>query len=704
MHGAAGIKPEHYDLFFKHLLATVKDRITAINANAWDSSTEEAWMTVRDCMSRILSQPDNAGVGSLAIGGLSLNRWGVICGLASSYACIVTPLRVSGMIGGGNNISLEGSASVWDWIASFHSLGLYEILHIFGFALLDALVVVIFVVDLLGHLLVRRIQVKDVRKVRQSKKLRKASLFGKSIIILRFLGIHESDTFPISDVLFLLSYLLQYQTMIFFGKEVDSYDTILDPSTMVGVHWTWGFGVLRLAAFSRAIYALQCMEMVYTVSRRADESTRMTMRITRLILALAYASHVAACLYVLVARIELGPNAYYDAEHPEKLATSFFPDYTILGKENGMLTNYLRCVHFALANLGGMGNHESIPNSAFECIFTIALNFVGATLYAYTTGHLLSMINPAAARANRFTESAAALTGFMTDVGISSDDQDRFVQGLILMEMVDGGKSSESGSRKDEPYASSPGENAHSPAYPEELINSLPRHLQDELHTLALVDAMKRRERAFRRSSNRFLLALTSSLKQTVTLLPGDYIIREGENVPSQLLIVEEGTLEVIVDGNYIWTFKRGDMISFRWVDFSNAFQLNRQPQGSGRYSPLLLSQSIAYASVRAMDRCKIATGLSSKSEKKDMKKKFQSDWNELEVVLDSAKGKRSSLSTREDNGTKNGGTIITNDTRVRTSIQWDTPVNASKKSRTGKRISLTQTIRQGLENIAMKE
>lgn len=78
-------------------MRTVKDRITQHNINAWDDTTEEAWITVNDCMYKILSKPDDASLGP------TLNTWGVISGMASVYTCLVTPLRVSKMIGFENN-------------------------------------------------------------------------------------------------------------------------------------------------------------------------------------------------------------------------------------------------------------------------------------------------------------------------------------------------------------------------------------------------------------------------------------------------------------------------------------------------------------------------------------------------------------------------------------------------------------------------
>ena len=86
-------------------MRTVKDRITQHNINAWDDTTEEAWITVNDCMYKILSKPDDASLGP------TLNTWGVISGMASVYTCLVTPLRVSKMMIGFENNSLWGG---WD--------------------------------------------------------------------------------------------------------------------------------------------------------------------------------------------------------------------------------------------------------------------------------------------------------------------------------------------------------------------------------------------------------------------------------------------------------------------------------------------------------------------------------------------------------------------------------------------------------------
>lgn len=604
-------------------MRTVKDRITQHNINAWGDTTEEAWITVNDCMYKILSKPDDAPLGSLDGGG-TLNTWGVISGMASVYTCLVTPLRVSKMIGFENN-------SLWGGTCS--SFGAMQfIMNQYGFAILDGIVAVIFITELiLGSIITPLVTLKDMRSSR-STRFTKAGMYQKCIHILCSLELHEAVTFPRSNVIFLVSYLLR--CMLGGVREVNHNEMV------VGVPLTAAFGLLRLTAIFRALATISQLELSYTINKHgADSSTRLTMQVIRLVLGLAYTSHVVACLYLLVARIELGTTQVYTSS--TELESAFFPDHTILGNENSILTSYLRCLHFAFTNLAGIGNNDSHPYSALECAFTLAVNAVGATLYAFTTGLLLSMIEPSVKRGNHFADSAAALKEFMIQVGMEADDQERIIHGLILFEMS-GNKT-----RDADPFAPAPGEKTRAPAYPEDLVRNLPRFLQDELHTVALVDAMKRRERAFRRCSNEFLTTVASSLKQSTVLLPGDFIIQEGQNVPSQLMIVEEGLLEVFVDGSCIHKLERGDMISFHWVNSSKGISRRFSTSESTTFSPLLLCDNIAAVSVRAMDHCKIATGL-TKDEKKNLKRRYTSDWNELVEVLDISRSEKKKTATSD--------------------------------------------------------
>jgi hypothetical protein len=66
--------------------------------------------------------------------------------------------------------------------------------------------------------------------------------------------------------------------------------------------------------------------------------------------------------------------------------------------------------------------------------------------------------------------------------------------------------------------------------------------------------------------SNEFLFAIVGGLTQTTLLLPGDYFVREDEEVPDKVVLIEKGVLEVMSDGKCIRTMERGDVIGKRWL------------------------------------------------------------------------------------------------------------------------------------------
>ena len=104
-----------------------------------------------------------------------------------------------------------------DWKTSFHSgpmILLMNCLYHYGLSILDVVAVTIFITELLlGNMLSNMVKVSDLRKARITKFLR-ADMMGKSIRTLRWLGLHETVTYPRSSIIFLLSYLLQYQVVI----------------------------------------------------------------------------------------------------------------------------------------------------------------------------------------------------------------------------------------------------------------------------------------------------------------------------------------------------------------------------------------------------------------------------------------------------------------------------------------------------------
>jgi hypothetical protein len=107
----------------------------------------------------------------------------------------------------------------------------------------------------------------------------------------------------------------------------------------VGVPWTYIFGFMRLFAVSRLIHSVGCAENNLLLRRRQiDPQQLLAMRMAKLIVAILVVIHVNACLWCIVARIQLGPGVM------EPRPTSFFPKRELLTRSYCALNAYLHAV------------------------------------------------------------------------------------------------------------------------------------------------------------------------------------------------------------------------------------------------------------------------------------------------------------------------------------------------------------------------
>jgi hypothetical protein len=81
--------------------------------------------------------------------------------------------------------------------------------------------------------------------------------------------------------------------------------------THAAVHSTYAIGWLRLVAGTRLLHFIQCAENNLMVLRRVrmepDERDEY-LRVVKLICIMVVVIHVLACIWNIVARVELGPN------------------------------------------------------------------------------------------------------------------------------------------------------------------------------------------------------------------------------------------------------------------------------------------------------------------------------------------------------------------------------------------------------------
>lgn len=189
-------------------------------------------------------------------------------------------------------------------------------------------------------------------------------------------------SWPRNDLKVLLSFPLQYVYRFPPG---------------IGLHWTHLLSLVRVTTAARVMLFLQCAENKALFEQNLDENRQMRMRIAKLLFKLFFIIHLAACMWCIVARFELGADA------DEVKPSSFFPNTDILyGSEN--VNSYIRSVHWAFVNLAGIRDVDSTPVTTLECTVTIHIHVCGAIFYAIVTGNILSMLEEASESNNKIGE------------------------------------------------------------------------------------------------------------------------------------------------------------------------------------------------------------------------------------------------------------------------------------------------------------
>jgi hypothetical protein len=108
-----------------------------------------------------------------------------------------------------------------------------------------------------------------------------------------------------------------------------------------------------------------------------DDSYRLTM---------GFVIHVSACLWCIIARIQLDPGDI------DPQPTPFFPDTRLYLGRSGVFNAYIHALHWSWVNLAGIGNIESVPETTLECLVTLFTHICGATLYTIITGNVVTIL------------------------------------------------------------------------------------------------------------------------------------------------------------------------------------------------------------------------------------------------------------------------------------------------------------------------
>jgi hypothetical protein len=283
----------------------------------------------------------------------------------------------------------------------------------------------------------------------------------------------------------------------------------------------------------------------------------------------------------------------------EILPTPFFPYVEIIsGPNRNVFTCYSRALHWAFVSLSGIGNTESIPVSTLECWFTLIVHMIGAIFYAIVTGVVISTLEERAARDNKIGSEIAKLSKYLTTAGVTKSAKERIMKGYMMRNVLTENDSVDAGSRLE------------CLDQDDEILGTLPNYLKIEVGIYARAEMIHRREKLFLHCSNSFLVALSSALPRTRTLISGDYLMKEGEPFFRNFYVIEKGILQIQRGNDTIKTLERGQCVGRAWL-----LQLSTKPQSPDGFSEntdWLLSDGTAACSIRAVGPCILLTGLST--------------------------------------------------------------------------------------------
>jgi hypothetical protein len=394
---------------------------------------------------------------------------------------------------------------------------------------------------------------------------------------LRSLGMERWTSWPKMDAVVILSFPLQnatkylavvskYYRSTFSSSFQDTVaaeattETVSSASITVnaGVHWTFGFGMLRAIALLRVVHFVRCARNNMLLRRQMEENERTLYQFVQLMMVMLAILHITACLWCVIARIELGP------ETKEPDASPFFPNQDLMFGGTGAMNGYLHSINWAMVQLAGIGDSDSEPVSSFETVVIILLHLCGMTLYSIMTGHVISVLEDITSKAQPLGSDLTELSEFMQNCNIPEEEQKRVLQGYMTHNLFHKDKGGNGEDHEDDSLDED-FEGSAAPIAPE-ATSRLPSFLKKELTTYGHADVLKRRNAEFSKCNPELIFEIVQGLTSKSMLLPGDFYVKQGGRVPQQLAMIERGTVDVVANGKCIRILKRGDLLGKEWL------------------------------------------------------------------------------------------------------------------------------------------
>lgn len=602
-HKMVGVQSMHYNILYRHLIAAIRDDV---GPDFWDEDTEDAWLAAYGSISELIQRP------SRRLETEPLKGWGIVMLLANVYFTLVTPFRFAGFyVGHLQVIRLLDTLDIicamimgWELFIWWTQTKLRVSRDRF---IADATTVTSDDEFSMSSGLLdipwfrrQRWRLWDFFNRFRDRKRRQLLHHVKQLKMDRWVA------WPSLDVRVLLSFALQ--RAFYHGSLCSS----------PGLHWTQLFGLLRVTCASRVVHFVQCAENNFLLQQKLDADRQATMRIFKLLVRLAFMTHVSACLWCTVARVELGPQS------TSFEITSFFPNPEILGDpRKSVINSYTRAIHWAFVNLSGIGGVDSVPQTTLECSLTLIVHVIGAVFYAVVTGNVISMLELQADGENKIGRDIVQLSNFLKMARVSEASKERVMKGYILRNVLTAERGISKSNLKGE----------YTLDMHDEVLNTLPNYLRMEVGIYARAELLRRQDKFFEHCSKNFLVALSSSLVQSRTLLTGDYLIKRGEHVPREFLVVQAGELQIRRAGSTVRTLKQGDAFGKAWLTGYEEATLSNSKDFS-EFTDWLDSEGRAALSIRALSPCVVMTGLAHRTEIDALERAYPVDFKFLRTEI----------------------------------------------------------------------
>ena len=587
-HEVIGVLPEYYDLLFVELVAAIKREL---GAEEWSVDLEEAWSLVYESITSVMKQP------TMRLEIEPLEGWGLAMTTASLWFCVSTPYRLAGFS---------------------QQVPIMEM----AFDFMDVFAAMLFLIDLSSESIVRALTLRakrdssDINPIRL--KIRK-SLFPLKFFlnrIVRHVHFERWANWPTCDLVVLCSFPLQHIYFLITGghpncdgfplEDFYYFFTSGGDPNCAGIHWSAAFGLLRLFAIGRVVHSIRCVETI--AWRRHMVHKQNTVSLVKLAALVCFLCHLFASLYCIIARIGLGEGTV------QPRATNFAPDLEVF-LSGEFVRAYLKAIHWFIVSMAGIGSVESKPESTLEILFTITTHLIGASLYAFMSACLYSLIQVNLKESNDSSSIVASLVEFMDNCDVPQKTQDRIVSAYIMGRDIKSSRELSRGTSDTKDIIVD---------MPLNVSGRLAPHLKQELEVYARMKAL--RVKSLPNASEDFVHGLAESLTGTTTLLPGDYLFQKGEKVQRRVIMVERGTMEITLDGVPISdpNLEPGSVIGKGWLSQSN-FELN-EASSHKLYMDYLNSDGTARVSIRAMTACRLATGLSDAGAIAEFRRKYKQE------------------------------------------------------------------------------